>query len=176
MDLEILINLSNAPNNLNLNTCITFINIMKRPKYKIIQIEELKNILLTIFKNYKEIQIAYLYGSYAQGNRTEYSDIDIGIIIKREFKESPLYFAELSSKIEEYFNYKVNIDLRILNKATPRFLFNVINEGIPLFIRDYTFFYEFELKVMSMYQEIKPMLDMYDEQYISEALNDERET
>jgi hypothetical protein len=33
--------------------------------------------------------------------------------------------------------------------------------------------YEFELKVLSMYQEIKPMLDMYDKIYIREVLKDE---
>lgn len=149
---------------------------MKRPKYKMIQIEDLKKILISVFKNYEEIHIAYLYGSYSQGTQTEYSDIDIGIVINNTFKEPPLYFAKLSSKIEEKFNYQVNVDLRILNKTTPRFLFHIIDEGIPLFIRDYTFFHEFELKTMSMYQEIKPMLDMYDNMYISEVLNDEYKT
>ena len=146
---------------------------MKRLKYSIIKIKDLKKVAQELFKNYEEIQLAYLYGSYAKGNQTEFSDIDIGIIIDDKFKESPLYFAELSSKIEKRFNYKINIDLRILNDATPRFLFQVINKSILLFYRNITFMHEFELKVLSMYQEIKPMLDMYDKIYIMEALNDE---
>jgi len=146
---------------------------MKRPKYKIIQIKDLKRVIEDLFKNYGEIQLAYLYGSYAKGNQTEFSDIDIGIVIKENFKASPLYFAELSSTIEKQFNYKINIDLRILNNATPRFLFQVINNNILLFVKNRRFMHEFELKVLSTYQEIKPMLDMYDKIYIMEALKDE---
>ena len=147
---------------------------MERPKYNIIQIEELKRVISDLFKNYEEIQLAYLYGSYANGTQTEFSDIDIGIVIKESFRDPPLYFAEISSKIEKEFNYKINIDLRILNNATPRFLFEVINNSIILFVRNRTFMHEFELKVLSMFQEIKPMLDMYDKIYIMEVLNDER--
>ena len=99
---------------------------MKRLKYSIIKIKDLKKVAQEFFKNYEEIQLAYLYGSYAKGNQTEFSDIDIGIIIDDKFKESPLYFAELSSDIEKRFNFKINVDLRILNKATPRFLFQVL--------------------------------------------------
>ena len=146
---------------------------MKRPKYKIIQIEDLKKVVGDLFKNYEEIQIAYIYGSYAKGNPTIFSDIDIGIITNEKFKESSLYFADLSSNIEKQFNYKIKVDLRILNNAKPRFMFQVLNNSILLFFRNRSFMHEFELKVMSMYQEIKPMLDMYDKIYIMEALTDE---
>ena len=39
---------------------------MKRPKYKIVQIEELKSVVDALFMQFSEIQIAYLYGSYAK--------------------------------------------------------------------------------------------------------------
>jgi hypothetical protein len=146
---------------------------MKRPKYVIIQIEDLKRVVKDLFKNRKEIQLAYLYGSYAKGTQTEFSDIDIGVVIKEKFEGDPLYFAELSSEIEKKFNYKINVDLRILNNTTPRFLFQVLNNSIVLFVRNRRYMYEFELKVLSMYQEIKPMLDMYDKIYIREVLKDE---
>ena len=146
---------------------------MKRPEFKIIKVKDLKRAIEHIFENYEEILLAYLYGSYAKGNQTEFSDIDIGIVIKNDFKVSPLYFAEVSSKIEKEFNYKINIDLRILNNATPRFLFQVINNSILLFVNNRRFKHEFELKVLSMYQEIKPMLDMYDKIYVTEVLKDE---
>jgi predicted nucleotidyltransferase len=145
---------------------------MKRPKYRIIQIEDLKNFIGDLLKNYEEIQIVYLYGSYAKGNQIEFSDIDIGIITKENFQESPLYFPELSSAIEKKFNYKINVDLRRLNNAKPRFLFQVLNNSIILFVKNRRFLHEFELKVLSMYQENKPMLEMYDKIYIMEVLND----
>ena len=146
---------------------------MKRPKYRIIQIEDLKRVVRDLFKNYEEIQLAYLYGSYAKGVQTEFSDIDIGVILKSGFKEPPLYFAELSLNVEKCFNYKINVDLRILNNATPRFLFQVIKNSKILFIKNKKFMHEFELKVLYTYQEIKPMLDMYDKISIMEVLNNE---
>lgn len=146
---------------------------MKRPKYQLIQIKDLKRVIRDLFKNYEEIQLAYLYGSYAKGVQTEFSDIDIGVILKTDFKETPLYFAELSLNIEKCFNYKINVDLRILNNATPRFLFQVIKNSKILFVKNKIFMYEFELKVLYMYQEIKPMLDMYDKISILKVLNNE---
>ena len=135
-----------------------------------VQVKELERVIEALFKNYEEIQIAYLYGSYAKGTQTEYSDIDIGIILKEDFKPPHLYFADLSLKIESHFNYKINVDLRIINNATPRFLFHVIKNGRIIFQKNRTITHEFELKVLSMYQEIKPMLDMYDEISIKEGL------
>jgi len=146
---------------------------MKRHKYQIIQVEDLRRVINDLFINREEIQLAYLYGSYAKELQTEYSDIDIGVILNEEFKESPLYFADLCLGIEKHFNFKINVDLRILNSATPRFLFQVLKNGMILFEKSKTFRYEFELKVLSMYQEIKPMLDMYDKVSVMEVLKDE---
>ncbi len=145
---------------------------MKRPIHKIISIKELKQVINVIFRQHSEIQLAYIYGSYAQGSHTEFSDIDIGVILKENFKEPPLYFAELSSKIEKCFNYKINVDLRILNNATPRFLFQVIKSGIILYSQDNNFKDEYEIKVIHQYLDIKPMLDMFDNISIREVLKD----
>jgi len=145
---------------------------MKRPKFKIISVDDLKKAVIDLMKDYEEIRLVYLYGSYAKGLQTEFSDIDIGIVIDENFEEPPLYAAEVSSAIEKEFDYKINIDLKILNKAKPRFLFKVIQNNIILYIKDYKFMYEFELKTISFYQEIKPMLDAYDKMTIMEVLGD----
>lgn len=146
---------------------------MKRPIYKIISIQELKQVTNDIFTQHDEIQLAYLYGSYARGVQTEFSDIDIGVLLKEDFKEPPLYFAELSLKIEKYFKHEINVDLRFINRGTPRFLFGLIMNSKILFVRNKTLMYEFELKVIYKYQDIKPMLDIYDRISILEVLTNE---
>ncbi|TFG11117.1 MAG: nucleotidyltransferase domain-containing protein [Promethearchaeota archaeon] len=145
---------------------------MKRSKFKIISVDDLKKVVIDLMKVYDEIQLVYLYGSYAKGIQTEFSDIDIGVVRDETFEEPPLYFAELSSAIEKEFDYKINVDLKILNNSTPRFLFKVIQNSTTLYVKDYKFMYEFELKAISFYQEIKPMLDVYDKITIMEALGD----
>ncbi len=146
---------------------------MKRPIYKIVSIQELKQAVNEIFPQYDEIQLTYLYGSYAKGVQTEFSDIDIGVLLKEDFKEPPLYFAELSLELEKYFKHEVNVDLRILNKRTPRFLFGLISNSKILFVRNKTLMHKFELKAMYSYQDIKPMLDNYDRITIMDILANE---
>ncbi|KKN37072.1 hypothetical protein LCGC14_0767210 [marine sediment metagenome] len=146
---------------------------MKRPKYKIVQIEELKSVVDALFMQFSEIQIAYLYGSYAKELQNEFSDIDIGIVLENDFKESPLYFAKLCSKIEEIYSYKIEVDLRVINNSSPRFLFQVIKNARTLYVKDINFKDEYELKVMNQYLDIKPMLDEFDRISIQEVLGDE---
>ena len=145
---------------------------MKRPTHNIIPIEELKSVISDLFKQYDEIQMAYLYGSYATDFKNKFSDIDIGIVLESNFNESPLYFARLSSKIEESYHYSIEIDLRILNYCSPRFLFQVIKNAKILYVKDKNFKDEYELKVINQYLDIKPMLDMFDNISIKKVLGD----
>lgn len=146
---------------------------MKRAKFKIIDSVDLAKVVNEIFENREEIQLAYLYGSYANGSQTVYSDIDISILIKGDFKISGLYLAELSSEIERRFYFKINIDLRILNNSTPRFLFQVIKHGKIFYFKHKSIVHEFEMRVLFEYQDIKPILDMYDRISVMEVLGDE---
>ena len=146
---------------------------MKRPTHKIFQIEKLKSVVNALFMQYNEIQIAYLYGSYAIDLQNEFSDIDIGIVLEKDFKESPLYFAKLGSKIEEIYNYKIEVDLRVLNNSSPRFLFQAIKNARTLYVKDINFRDEYELKVINQYLDIKSMLDEFDRISIKEVLGDE---
>jgi len=150
-----------------------FLPYMKRPKYKVLQLSDLKQIAQDVFKDHNEIQLAYLYGSYAKGLQTQFSDIDIGVVLDREFKEKSFYFSRLISEIEKKTDYQINIDLKILNDAIPRFLFQIVKDGIILYFKDETFKDEFELMVLNQYLDIKPLLDMFDDLYIKEVLGDE---
>lgn len=143
---------------------------MERVKYKIISIDELERAITNISKNHDEILLCYLYGSYVSGNKTEFSDIDIGILLDNAFKKHYLYQVELSLEIEKEFDNKIEIDLCILNEATPRFLYNVIKSGHNIYSKEKKIQYEYEIRILYYYLDIKPMLDMYDKITIMEAL------
>ncbi len=143
---------------------------MERVKHKIISIDELEQAINTISKNHDEILLCYLYGSYVSGNRTEFSDIDIGIFLDNTFKKHYLYQVELSLEIEKEFDNKIEIDICILNDATPRFLYNVIKGGQNIYSKEKKIQYEYEIRILYYYLDIKPMLDMYDKITIMEAL------
>jgi len=143
---------------------------MERVKHEIISIDELERVINNIFKNHDEILLCYLYGSYVSGNRTEFSDIDIGTFLDKTFKKHYLYQIELSLEIEKEFNNKIEIDLCILNEATPRFLYNVIKSGRNIYSKEKKIQLEFEIRTLYYYLDIKPMLDMYDKITVMEAL------
>lgn len=143
---------------------------MERVKHEIISINELEREINNIFKNHDEILLCYLYGSYVSGNRTEFSDIDIGIFLDKSFKKPYLYQVELSLEIEKEFNNKIEIDICILNEATPRFLYNVIKNGRNIYKKEEKIQHKFEIRILYYYLDIKPMLDMYDKMTVMEAL------
>lgn len=147
---------------------------MKRPQYDLIPIDDLKENINQIFQSHSEIVVAYLYGSYAQGYQTKFSDIDIGVLLEEDFQEPSLYFAQLGSEIEKAFKYRINVDLKILNEKPPRFLFQVIKHGILIYCKDSTVKDEFEIKVITQYLDIKPLLNHFDNLFLREVHEDER--
>jgi len=146
--------------------------MMERERHRIISIAELERIIDIVFNNREEILLCYLYGSYVLGNRTEFSDIDLGILLDSTFKKDYLFLVDLSLEIEKEFGNKIEVDLCILNNATPRFLYNIIKNGRIIHSKDDTVQHEFEIRILYDYLEIKPILDMYDKMTIMDVLKD----
>jgi len=146
---------------------------MKRPQYDLVPIDKLKHKIKQNLQNHNEIIVAYLYGSYAQEYQTKFSDIDIGIVLEDDFQEPPIYFAELSYEIEKSFDEVINLDIRILNNRPPRFLFHVIKYGKIIYCKESIFKDKFELRVITEYLDIKPLLDYFDNLFLKEVLDDE---
>ena len=84
---------------------------MERERHRIISITELERIINIVFNNRDEVLLCYLYGSYVSGNRSEFSDIDLGILLDSTFKKHYLYQVDLSLEIEKEFGNKIEIDL-----------------------------------------------------------------
>ena len=145
---------------------------MERERHRIISIAKLESIINIMFNNRDEILLCYLYGSYVSGNRSKYSDIDLGILLDSTFKKHYLYKVDLSLEIEKEFGNKIEVDLNILNDATPRFLYNIMKNGSNIYSKDETIQHEFEIRVLYDYLDIKPLLDMYDKMTIMDVLKD----
>ncbi len=146
--------------------------MIERERHRIISITELEKIINIVFNNREEVLLCYLFGSYVLGNRSEFSDIDLGILLDSTFKKHYLYLVDLSLEIEKEFEHKIEIDLCILNSVTPRFLYNVIKTGCVIHSKNETLQHEFEIKVLYDYLEIKPFLDMYDKMTVMDVLKD----
>jgi len=119
------------------------------------------DVLENIFSRHDEIIAVYLFGSRARGYARNDSDIDIGILLSDDKLGSGLYPVQIARELKNTCKIKQDIDVRILNKGTLRFLHQVL-KGKLLFCRDDKKRIEFETSVISKYLDFKPIFYEYD--------------
>jgi predicted nucleotidyltransferase len=124
-----------------------------------------KNLLLNKIKEVlekdKEVLFGYLYGSSTSQSIPVGSDIDVAVYLKPSAIKSYIRKEEelISALIAKLHNDK--IDLRILNTLPFLLQYNILKEGIPIFVRDESERVDFEIRVMNRFFELKPYLDEY---------------
>ena len=97
---------------------------------KIYTIEELKNILKDIFKNFA-VKKAILFGSYAKNTPTEKSDIDL--VIDSEGKLLNIYFYGLLEDLVQKLQKNVDLfEITEIQKGS-RIYKDIENEGVILY-------------------------------------------
>jgi len=114
---------------------------------KIINSVELKKFFE---KNY-DILLAFVFGSVAKGRERDESDIDIAIL----FSKSPSFDASLKVKDEISDILKKEVDLAILNDASPILGMQVLKYGKLLFERNKGEYSKFFVKTMNFYYDLK---------------------
>ncbi len=100
-----------------------------------------------------QIEMSFLYGSFARGCPHTFSDIDLGIIFSEEIDEAQkIYFliTEITFELHRCLNREVNIVSIDKDFSHPMLYYNVIMGGIPLFIKDDDRF--LNLKLEAVYQ------------------------
>lgn len=112
--------------------------------------------LAEFFKSREYVELAYLFGSTAEENRSPLSDIDIGIYLsskptKGERIEKRL---ELTAELAGFLKTE-SVDLVVMNDSSAVINFEIIKSNIPVFIRDEDFKIDVEQKVMSLYLDRK---------------------
>jgi len=121
--------------------------------------KEIKKVL----EGHKEVLVAYLYGSMAKGYAGKRSDIDVGLLLRKNFKAEALYPARIAREIEEKCRLSREVDVRILNGRSHRFLYQVIKGGRVILFTDEKEKVKFETSVTDRYIDFKPFYKQYDE-------------
>ncbi|MHA1522438.1 MAG: type VII toxin-antitoxin system MntA family adenylyltransferase antitoxin [Promethearchaeota archaeon] len=133
------------------------------------RISELVQKIEEIIDLHPEILLAYLYGSVVKGPFTAQSDIDIGLYITPETVENQWYPIQLKKELE--INLKNNLDLgfqrdhgidiRIINKASPKYQYSVIYQNPRILVRDEQVRVNFEKRVMLEWYDMRPTWDNF---------------
>jgi uncharacterized protein len=106
--------------------------------------------LTPILKEYPEIDLAFLFGSFAAGTVTAESDIDIAILCRRD--PSLDRREEIRSALSA--GLKREVDLVVLNGASPIVRMQVLKKGLPL-IKNGRIYEEFFVRTTAEYDDLK---------------------
>ena len=107
--------------------------------------------LKTFFKERHEILLAFLFGSSARNRMRSSSDVDIGIIFKtaRHFDAINDLTGELSSIL------KREVDLVVLNHASPVLKMQILKNGILIYSSNKKYFHQFFADTVNQYDDLK---------------------
>lgn len=98
--------------------------------YKDEKISKLLKEIINIFKNIKMPFKLYLFGSFATGKATYFSDIDIALETKGDLNEREI--RKLREKLEDIRTLR-KIDFIYLNKASKSIRDTVKQEGVLIY-------------------------------------------
>jgi predicted nucleotidyltransferase len=106
--------------------------------YKIpeqLYMHKLEEKITAYFKNKKEVIAVYLFGSYAEGKDGDLSDIDIGILLDRNYRD---FFNERRNDymVELGRLMRKDIDPVILNSASQELLRQIFSKGKCILVND----------------------------------------
>ena len=123
--------------------------------------KEILDILKEVMEKDEKVLFAYVYGSYARDSIHFESDIDVAVYFRRSdareyIKKEEELTGQLVTKI-----HMDRIDLRILNVLPLLLQYNILRDGILIFVRDDKERVDFETRVMNRFFELKPYLDEY---------------
>ncbi len=120
-------------------------------------IQEIAKILSTLLHEFKEVKIAYLFGSRATGEARKTSDIDIAIVAPGISLDG---YMELWAKVTRALGTE-RIDLVTLSDKPASFRYQVVKEGRVIYCRDEDMLNDFEMKAWQAYMDFKHIRAIY---------------
>lgn len=120
------------------------------------------------------VQVAYLFGSQADGTAGPISDIDIGVLLADSLSSREFFSRRLRliSDLIALFHAD-HVDVIILNQAPPAIRFNVIKLGRIIHNEDEARRVRFEAKTMNEFFDTEPLRRLY-RQRLFEAIESKR--
>jgi predicted nucleotidyltransferase len=125
--------------------------------------DEIIRMVSTLIARHKEINSAYLHGSFLSGE--VFADIDLGLLMTH----TPENIIEYEFNVEIEIERRVNIpvDVRVLNNAPISFVQNVIRHGEVVLDNKPNVRSDFESYSLRKYFDFAP----FRRRYLSEVIN-----
>lgn len=109
-----------------------------------------------------DVRFALLYGSLARGQANPLSDLDVAVFFQNDLTEEQMGERQIDITCDLMRLFRINeVDVTILNLASPFLCFQVIKYGKLLKCVEKNEFFRFKSRTLGRYQDIKPMYDLY---------------
>lgn len=111
----------------------------------------ISKVLEKFFRDKENIGLVLIFGSYAAERVTTESDVDIAIL----FQTSPDFYGVQAVKDELEVLLKRDVDIAVLNTASPILKMQVLKNGILLVDRESKCFSQFTIDTVNQYSDLK---------------------
>ena len=125
--------------------------------------------LIAYLETQQDVVAAYLCGSLAQHRATPRSDVDIAILLSRTpdvLAGEPDRQLQLMAEIERFADR--DVDVIILNTATPTLQYQLLRTGRRLYEGDRQARIDFEVRVGQIYEDLRPMHEFFEHALLRE--------
>lgn len=126
--------------------------------------------LTALLQSNPNITAAILFGSEANGKATQESDIDIALLYETTHIPKPLDVLQLREDLSD--EMRQDVDIILLNNASPIIAMQAIKNGIPLLIRDHKAYNTFEMNLVTDYADVKKMRQPFEKTILDRKLHD----
>lgn len=135
-----------------------------KEKFEKFRKSEVVRKLSSYFAKKEEILLAYLFGSVAEEKQTKLSDLDVAVLVEsnrlQELDQEPFgYQAAITTDLMALLRTN-DVDVVILNHATPLLAYEVVKYGIKVFCRDDDERIRFEVHIFQQYVDTKPLREI----------------
>jgi len=117
--------------------------------------------LTSYFLRQEEVILAYLFGSAARDRVNYSSDVDLAVLLDTRLGEEAQFEHYLLIAVEVANFSQRDVDLVLLNRASPLLAHEVIRHGRLIYERCAAERIDFEIRTRQVYFDVKPMLNFH---------------
>jgi predicted nucleotidyltransferase len=133
---------------------------MTTRRLKDVDVQGVTNVL----SEQSDIVASYLFGSAARDQMTRSSDVDIAVLLDQTLDDRAMVLRQLDLTVALESHSDRDVQVILLNQATPLLAYQVLREGVRLTQRSDAERIDFEVRTMKLYFDVQPMLAFQKEQ------------
>ncbi len=123
-------------------------------------IDEIETVVRRAVTGYRDVVAVYLFGSVARGTARATSDVDLGVLLAAS---PPPTLDGLLLGLEGEIEHALGVQVQVvvLNTASPDLVHRVLRDGRLVVDRDPSFRIRFEIRARNEFFDIQPALSLY---------------